>query len=80
MFINYTGVKSDDIEKLFSFLNLRSFEKNVVESLLKKKINSVEERFNLVPRFPHWRMWETVRTNKFNRIAADVMTLLGYYQ
>lgn len=80
LLINYSGVESENIMKLFSFLDLEGFDENKVQSLLFKRINSVEERFNLRSRFPHWRKWEAIMLEQFNRIASDSMKMLGYYE
>ncbi len=77
---NYTDVKSNDIRRLFSFLGLEGFDEGKIQSLLYQKINSVEERFNMRPRFPHWKAWDANLLAQFNRISFDSMKLLGYYK
>ena len=59
-------------------LSFFGFKEDEISGLLDAKINSLQDRFKIKPRFPKWQEWDEEYTHKFNRIADTTMRLMGY--
>lgn len=76
--LDYSGVTAQNIETVFDFLGLTGYQEERVTEMLESRINSVEQRTGLRPRFPRWPEWEASRMQQFKRIAQETMDLLEY--
>lgn len=77
--IDYTHPDPKDILKIVDFLNLEGIDLNLIELLLKQKINSLKERFDLLPSYPRWMNWNSLQRKQFDKIAYPTMSRLNYY-
>ena len=76
--VNYSGVQVEDIEQVFDFLGLAGFDETQIGTMLEARINSVQERVKIDPRFPKWPAWDMAFQQRFYRIAGETMAQLGY--
>ncbi len=77
--IDYSTVSIEDILKVGNFLGLEGLEYSVVDKMLNKKINSLEERGGENGKFSHWSSWNSQLRENFDRQAEKTMLKLAYY-
>lgn len=78
--IDYTHPTADDIFKLVEFLGLEGLNQTQIQSMLDKKINSLQDRTGENNYYPNWNNWDSGLRKSFNNIASSTMQRLGYYQ
>lgn len=78
MLVDMSSVTVDTIKELFDFLGLTGFDRELIDRMLNKKINSLFEKIKKQSEFPHWNQWDTRTIEEFNEFARDMMKKLGY--
>ena len=76
--VDYTAPTASDIRRVYEFLELDGFDEDVVTKLLQRRVNSLADRVDDVPRFPRWRDWTRLQQQRFLDIAFGMMSRLGY--
>jgi hypothetical protein len=76
--IDYTRPSAEDVARVFDFLGLKGFDRCRVDEMLRARINSVWDRFQLPARFPPWPQWGDDYRARFDRMAGEAMQTLGY--
>ena len=77
--LDYTNPSAEDVIRAVEFLELEGITENRVQEMLDNKINSLKERTGKDASYPRWMDWDGGLRRKFDRIAADTMTRMGYY-
>lgn len=76
--LDISRVTVDKIEELFDFLGLTGFDRDLIERMLNKKINSLFEKTKKQSKFPHWSQWDPQMIEEFNEFAGGMMKKLEY--
>ncbi len=70
----------DPILDLYEFLGIESPGAEVVRSMMDSRINSLADRDATSPSpHPDWRDWDSGRRDRFEAIAGESMSALGYW-
>ncbi len=76
--VDYSNPASCDIQAVFDFLGLEGFDRDTVECMLGKKINSLCERTGETQKRRDWREWTEHEILTFQEIAGATMRRLGF--
>jgi hypothetical protein len=78
--IDYTAPSADEVVRIARFCGLEGIHQNEVQSLLDRRINSLEDRGVAGgDRYPHWTSWDGGMRRRFDQLASETMVELGYY-
>jgi SAM-dependent methyltransferase len=78
--IDYTSPNAEDIARVAGFCGLEGLATAQVETSLKQRINSLEDRGVISgPRYPRWMDWDGGQRRRFERFASVTMERLGYF-
>lgn len=78
LIVDYTNPDVETIRKVYDFAGLSDFDPVGVSALLKKKVNSLDDRIGVQGSFPHWQNWSEELTQRFWDIAGSTMVRLGF--
>ncbi|MBL8080140.1 MAG: hypothetical protein JNM55_19380 [Anaerolineales bacterium] len=77
--LDYTSPTLQDISSVTTFLGLTGLVEDAIDNALKQRINSLSQRgVTEGTSFPRWPAWNGEHHEKFNLIAGETMTRLGY--
>lgn len=78
--IDYTGVTSDQVDRVAQFCGLQGLDQARIQSLLDQRINSLTERGSPEGTAPDWNNWTSDMRDQFDEMAGRTMRRLGYYR
>lgn len=76
---DYSAIHGRHVVDIARFLGLNGLDEAEVETLVRSRINRLEEKAADGPRFPAWPDWDDGQKVAFDAIAATTMRRLGYY-
>lgn len=78
MRLDASGMDAQALEGVFSFLGLEGFDGEKIDTMLNRRINSVEDRTGNTGDFPGYAGWTEEQTRRFWHRARPMMRRLGY--
>jgi len=78
--LDYAAPDTIDIERVYNFLGLKEFDTARVREMLTSRINSLSDRIGEADTYPAWPNWDGGLRRRFDRIAGETMSRLGYYR
>ncbi len=78
MTIKLSSSNVDEILEVMNFLNLKPLKIEEINFLLKKRINSSKDRFNIEENFPRKLNWSNDLNLKFEKFAGKLYEELGF--
>lgn len=79
MTIDYTTPTVEKVLEVAEFCGLRGLQRDAIDALLQRRINSLEDRGAAQGEYPDWCNWDGGRRRKFDDIAGETMRRLGFY-
>lgn len=79
MVIDYTTPTVEKVLEVGGFCGLRGLHRSMIEELLQRRINSLEDRGAEKGTYPSWREWDGGARRRFDAIADQTMRRLGFY-
>ena len=78
LIVNYSQITPKTIQEVYDFIGLPDYNEKEVTELLKGRVNSLEYRIGETGKFPYWPSWPEEQQQRFQDIAFETMTLLGF--
>ncbi|MCC7410753.1 MAG: methyltransferase domain-containing protein [Gammaproteobacteria bacterium] len=78
LLVRYDAPDVGTIRRIYEFVGLDDFNEDAVGALLARRVNSLADRIGARGRFPSWNEWSPAQLQRFNDIAHETMSALGY--